>query len=267
MESWSKFYRDLYQAASTLELPTGCDSTIYSGTQSFDELEYRQRLLDDVQSNLVAGLIFTGAPFALRKTPALEQQGIPRVGVMEPADYILFPVIYPDFEAWYELAFKLIAQSGRRRIAALLAASVARTGDSLVARHAASFGLTVPRQWIRYLDPQTTSAAQLVQRNVELLFSTPADHRPQVLLVTDDNLLAPAIEGLVAAGLQAGRDVTVVTHCNFPEPEPVGIPLTRGGLTATRTKTLAGCSRQGASVPNRSSDSRETTPLFGGFPT
>jgi DNA-binding LacI/PurR family transcriptional regulator len=44
----------------------------------------------------------------------------------------------------------------------------------------------------------------------------PANERPQALIVADEHLLEASLAGLTAAGVKPGKDLTVVSHGNFP---------------------------------------------------
>jgi DNA-binding LacI/PurR family transcriptional regulator len=55
------------------------------------------------------------------------------------------------------------------------------------------------------------------------------EERPDAVFIVDDDLVEAASSGLVAAGISASGDVEVVSHCNFPRPEPV-LPMTRIGF-------------------------------------
>lgn len=51
---------------------------------------------------------------------------------------------------------------------------------------------------------------------LELLMHAGQDERPDGLIVTDDNMVEPALAGLRAAGVQPGTDLEIVAHGNFP---------------------------------------------------
>jgi DNA-binding LacI/PurR family transcriptional regulator len=65
---------------------------------------------------------------------------------------------------------------------------------------------------------------------MELLMQSGQPARPDGLIVSDDNLLTTASEGLVAAGVRVPKDLHVVALTNFPLLAPSAIPVTRIGF-------------------------------------
>ena len=102
---WSKFHTAIRRAAEGIGLPPNCDSTIYVGAQEEDSQQNFQRLRRDVETDRVAGLIFATAPYSYQNTPVLDRPGIPRVAIMDEAEYTTMPRVYPDFAQWYRQAF------------------------------------------------------------------------------------------------------------------------------------------------------------------
>jgi hypothetical protein len=54
------------------------------------------------------------------------------------------------------------------------------------------------------------------ERLTELMFDRTS--RPDAIFVIDDNLVPPVLAGLQRANVQAGKDVYVLAHCNWPRP-------------------------------------------------
>ena len=54
--------------------------------------------------------------------------------------------------------------------------------------------------------------------------------RPDAIFVIDDNLIPPLLAGLERAGVQAGKDVYVLAHCNWPKPIGLGEGLEHLGF-------------------------------------
>ena len=65
---------------------------------------------------------------------------------------------------------------------------------------------------------------------VHLAFVVQQPERPDGLIVTDDNLLTSASEGLLAAGVRVPEEVSVVALTNFPNLVPSAVPVTRIGF-------------------------------------
>jgi DNA-binding LacI/PurR family transcriptional regulator len=45
------------------------------------------------------------------------------------------------------------------------------------------------------------------------------------LVITDDNLTEMALRAVVESDLKIGRDIDVVTHCNWPAQNTSGLPV------------------------------------------
>lgn len=65
---------------------------------------------------------------------------------------------------------------------------------------------------------------------MQLLMQSGQQERPNGLIVSDDNVLTAAGEGLVAAGVRVPEDLHVVAVTNFPLLVPSPIPVTRIGF-------------------------------------
>ena len=169
----------------------------------------------------LAGLFFATKPHYLAGSPVLERPGIPRVAVMDSADIPGVKALSPA-PGWTERAIELVQQHARRRVAALGQPSQ----EPLVARALAAAGLEAPSYWFQCVDLRARNGAR---NAVHLLMSGRGRARPDALLIMDDNLVEPAMAGLVAAGVRVPEDIIVVTHCNFPYPVPCGVPVMRLG--------------------------------------
>lgn len=71
----------------------------------------------------------------------------------------------------------------------------------------------------------------------ELLFER-AD-RPDAVFLTDDNLVEPFLAGLKRAKRKAGRDVHVLSHCNWPHPIGLGEGVEHIGFDAREILAMA----------------------------
>ncbi len=62
-----------------------------------------------------------------------------------------------------------------------------------------------------------------------LLMSADPAHRPDGLIVLDDNLHEHVLAGLENAGIRSGRDLRLVVQSNFPHVVPSTLPAERVG--------------------------------------
>ncbi len=209
-----------------------------------------ERLTEDVLAHRLAGLIFASHPWVVKKTPILDEPGIPRVAMMEPnADYPGVAAVVTAGDLVLR-ALDYLAAKGRKRLGVLtLPEKVAGTAD-LIRRQAAARGLETRPYWIQSVGSRMPISAQAC---IHMMMRDGQVDRPDALLVTDDNLVEYATAGLVDAGVRVPTDVDVVVHCNFPWPTPSVVPVRRIGYDAAQS--LRAClssidlQRQGSPVP------------------
>lgn len=213
--SWTRYHVALTNEALRLQKETGKRILHFHGIDEHADSEDRVRLESYVESQRVAGIIFTTAPFLLRGSPILTQPGIPRVAVSSaPEPGVDMLVVNYDFTLWYAKALDFLAGQGRRRVATLGLSSA--TGHHLMMeaclrRLLPERGMLTKSRWLQLASIRNPDTAR---RICELLM---ADHeRPDGLLITDDNFVEPALAGIAAAGIRMPEDLDIVAHANFP---------------------------------------------------
>ena len=250
----SQFYRAIQKQATQLSAPQRQISCFYEISGRTDTEDY-ERLADLVYSHSLAGVIFANHPHEVKGLPVLEEPGVPRV-VIASAWPGVIPTVYPDLDGFYTKAFDTLAAAGRRRVAVL---TLTGAGPGVWALEtlpqlAAARGLRIERRWVQ---AAPLGAPQWARQAAELLCQGTATHRPDALLITDDNLVPEATAGLRAAGVRGGSDLLVIAHTNFPYPTPAAVPVTRLGYDISRL--LAQCveridqQRRGEGVPQHTS--------------
>jgi len=250
---WPRFWTALNHEVVNLEesqtRPEALQLPVYYGVNKDDKTEDYDRLVQEVQEHLVAGLIFTSTPFMVAHTPLLDEAGVPRVAVMGTDGDPNIPVVSLDVSSFRTKAVAYLAGLGRRRIAVI----GVPTKHNLATEWApfiAAGGLETRPYWFQTVHRNSTESA----RNcLHLLMHPGQDVRPDAIVIADDNLLEHGTEGLVAAGVRGTDDVSIVAHCNFPWPTPSHLPVTRLGFDARRV--VAKCievidqQRAGMAVP------------------
>ena len=175
-----------------------------------------QRLLDDIETDRLAGLIFTYNPGMLAPSPLLSRRDIPRVGIMEPAADVAVPAVYPDRALFVERAMRHLASQGRKRLAVFSlphGQSTPRHDEKILAA-ARRHGLEIRTEWFHYA---TAIHPEIARQTAILLMQLDVASRPDAILILDDHLAAPVAEGLIAAGVTTvGRGLGVVSLANFP---------------------------------------------------
>jgi GntR family transcriptional regulator of arabinose operon len=231
--TWGRFWQAIATEASVIERDSDRKMPRFYDINGHADSEDYQKLLRDVKSERLAGVIFASKPGDMFDTPYLDLDGLPCVAISAPLPGMTMPAIEVHGFGVVERAVEYLAGRGRRRIA-LLAKSSEQSHDSYLdvllpalERHGAS----QPPYWRQFLDFADREAVinathMLVQRN--------QDPRPDALIVGDDSLFDAAVAGLINAGVRVPQEVEVVTHCNFPFPTESAVPVTRLGFDIRR---------------------------------
>ncbi len=234
---WSRYWSALERAAQQLqgeldiEFPIRYD--IEAGSHQTEDFD---KLVHEVQTDQLAGLIFAHSPHNLKGTPVLDHPGVPRVALMSAAGIAGVHAVGHNARDWFKPALAHVREAGCRRVAVLLAATDHGLGGAegsyeRLAALAEEHQLELRRSWLQSVHPHLPTWTSHV---VQAVFdpALPARQRPDALLVHDDNLVADAQRGLVAVGLADGLKVKLVAHCNLPSAPPQVMPMWRVGLDA-----------------------------------
>ena len=89
-----------------------------------------------------------------------------------------------------------------------------------------SHGIETREEWMLLASESHSKAVPNILR---LLFSLPADRRPDGLYITDDNLIDTVQETIIACGISVPRELKLVTHYNFPDYNRPALPMGRVG--------------------------------------
>ncbi len=225
--SWVRFWTVMLNVAPEVARAKDVKIATYTGIDNRDPGEDYQVLLDDVDNQRLAGIIFASPPFLVAGTPILETPGLPRVAIVaqgyDGRHLSTLCFINGSFTA---KALDFLAARGRRRVA-VLAQPVQSNGQS------EEFAAALKQRGMesRYHWRQSVSLAnpEWAGNCARLLFDPGNSERPDSLIIMDDNLLEHALAGLANAGIRAPADIDVVAHANFPWPRPGAMPVNRLG--------------------------------------
>jgi len=192
----------------------------FYGISNQVESEDRQRLLDNIARRQLAGIILAAPSWSLAGTPITDAPDLPRVE-LSSGECALWPVIRTPKLQWLPTALDWLAERKRQRVAFLFfnLEKVAGHEASILDRALAERGMVSPaylRQAPRWHD------LAAVNHCVQLLMRAAPGERPDALIITDDNLIEGAVEGLITAGARVSEEIDVVALANFPlHSEPV----------------------------------------------
>ncbi len=223
--SESRFLSTIQQSANKLAEEGEYTFTSYCYEGGHIQAEGYSRLISDVESHRVAGLIFIRQPDYLENTPVLLQPRLPRVANCLLEKHKGIPSILFNHRLFLEKAVEHLVKIGRKRIALVgsyLNREEMEKDIEYLVRHKVSRPLLTQNctPW----HPWSAHQAAL------LLMGLPEKDRPDALIVRDDHLVEAATEGLAKSDVRIPDDVTVVTLCNFPDRLSSCVPVTRLGL-------------------------------------
>ena len=227
---WVRFWSALINEAANLQESRSRQMPVFYGIDGPNDGDDYQRLLRDLRHQRLAGLIFPSLPFTLKDTPVMLDPALPRVAIMAPdqgGDKITAVVL--DWGSFIEKALEYLATRGRRRIAVLTAPGEQKDFAGDLRKGLAVRQLETRPYW---LQETSQSDVQGAQACVHLLLHGRPDERPDGLIIADDNLVEYGVAGAMDAGVQLGKDVDVVAHCNFPWPAPQSMAIKRLGFDA-----------------------------------
>ncbi len=250
----SNFWGALADAADAFE-PDGPRRVRVFDQVVVEQTESYERLKRYVVNRRLAGLIFSTAPNQLTNTPVVAFPGIPRIAITQPIGCP--PGVKPmelSESKLFDAAMSAFAQRGRRRIA-VISFGLNATLTEKLAQSMSRFGLVSHPRWLHA--PVFHSVP--IRNCASILFSEHQEHRPDGLLILDDNFVEPATEGLVAAGVRVPDDVTVVAHANFPRLTRSHVPAVRVGwnVPALLSSCVDALANPNTPIPSFQPESRQ----------
>jgi DNA-binding LacI/PurR family transcriptional regulator len=224
---WNRFFGALNHEAAGLAQAMGRQLSVYYGADSHSNHADYERLLADIKAHRLGGIMFATRPDLLQGTPVLDEPKIPRVAIMGPSKQYAMPQINLNRETLWERGAQALLAQGRRNLALLLT-PVQTAEIEAVQKKMLDLGFNVPPQWVQ----GTPRQSPVFTRNLTHLLFENGRNRPDAFFITDDNLIEPALAGLMDAGVRVPEDVEVIAHCNFPHAVPAAVPVRRLGFDA-----------------------------------
>ncbi len=229
---WSSFWQTLLQQTSAFSTSPNRRITFLSRVNGRPDEPSMQRLTLDAQRRRVRGIIFCGPIVVPSDSPILAAPHLGRV-VIGSAPQGHVPAIYADLDSFLRRAVEYLARRGRKRLALVSIHSPDEPWFDSLRAAAKQSGLTLRPYWHQVPNrvvPLSISHALWAIARRDL----PPEERPDAFLITDDNLVEHATQGLVLAGLRFPHDADVVAHCNFPHPPAAHTPVQFLGFDTTQ---------------------------------
>jgi DNA-binding LacI/PurR family transcriptional regulator len=221
--AWSRFWNSFVQEAARAKTEQGRDVTVYHDINERANSEDYRKLVDDIASHRLAGLVLL-APHSTGRALLPGSEKLPRVGVGSDGHQpgVIVPIHLPEMNS---RALKHLASRGRKNVAIISTDMPTSDSTARWARVANAHGLETRPHWIHGVSPSVAPWS----RNLARLLMSDRDERPDCLYITDDNLVEYVTAGLLDAGVRVPEELEVVAHCNFPWITPSVIPAQRLG--------------------------------------
>jgi DNA-binding LacI/PurR family transcriptional regulator len=221
---WSTFYTALSAEAQVVQRQTPEKLAVYQGLELAERHEEREKLIEEVETHQLAGLIFVFAPKNFVNTPILQEERMARVAIMSEPD---FGVPAVSFDGRWDRAIEYFKQRGRKRIALMTSSTIPQRFTDSLRASVAEAGMIMHPYWQHAVHPTAPEAARNI---VHLMCLSQQGERPDALFITDDNLAPHATAGLLAAGVTVPEEMDVVAHANFPYVTTSVVPSRRLGF-------------------------------------
>lgn len=233
--SWLRLWDALVKEVGSIVRNSPIEMPVYYNIngQTQRTNEGFHELLNQLDAQRFAGLIFASNPDGLENTPILDAPGVPRVAIMGLGEsHPNVARVLMTREPMIRRGISYLAERGRKRLGVLVvstfqSAELINERLGFIRQIAAIHGMETRPYWIQVLNP---SAAVGARSCVHLMFRPEQADRPDALFVMDDHLVEFAAAGLIDAGVRIPEDLDVVAHSNFPWPAPSMVPMRRIGF-------------------------------------
>lgn len=172
-----------------------------------------------VRTHRLGGLIMT--MIHATGDAALMDPAVPSVMIGSSPTASAIPTVGADLAAFYPRAVTRLAQAGRQRIGFLSLRADHTEPYAQMAAACAAAGVATSRQLAQF---PVQGSATSVRHALAAMLALPPGQRPDGLVVDDDHLAPDVALGIVAAGADVPRDLTLVIHANFPLPQRAQVP-------------------------------------------
>ena len=215
--AWSRFSLALFVAADALSEAGPCRIRPYFDLGIETPGWGGEALSADIAAHCLRGVIFGDAPQALSHTPLLEH---PQVPVVVPSTFVCLRALHVGLgDGFAPCAMARARAEGFRRVGVLTVFGPAPERWRDMAERT---GLQTQPAWIQGVDRFDRS---WLRHGLEVVVGAASRERPEVLVLTDDHLVDPAVEELQRMKIRVPEDLVVIAHWNFPLPYTGALPV------------------------------------------
>ena len=233
-QAWSQYWNALYNESINIQQTLAKRVFVFHGYPGVQSITDREQLLDLVETDRLAGLIFAIHPGSLAGTPLLDKPDMPRVSIGMPILEYAFPKLHLDSQSLLSRTFAYFESRGRRRLACIIPSGLERVMP--LAKTIAESNLETRPYWTQTV---SFNGAVYGRQCAHLLMHPGQFERPDCLFIADDNLVEHVTLGLLDAGVRVPDDLEVVAHANFPWATPSAMPIKRIGFDIRHVMRLS----------------------------
>ena len=221
----SRFWQSLRTVASDLSRDDPVDIRIYEDVSPAPDCPGRRKLLDDIESDCLAGLFDLGIdPSALHESSATDHPRLKRVALVQQLRQEVPSLLMQSYAGMVAGA---AAEAGCRRLGVISSTTGGNEAHADRERHrwrsaAEAMGLVAEPEWHQLVHVTAWSTARML---VRLMMRLPLTQRPDVLMIADDHLVEPVTAGLYDLNLRVPDDLQVFAHVNLPEQPATAVPV------------------------------------------
>jgi DNA-binding LacI/PurR family transcriptional regulator len=226
-ETWFHYWRVLETVATQLCAGSQRRAQFYYGIEKplSSELE---RLRRDIDGHCLAGVFFSDLPRVILNSGVLNQTHTPLVAVGDSSECgAHVSSLKLDTDRFFDVAMKEVVRAGRRRVGLITPWEDPREHLPAFFACAKKHGLEALPRWCLYA-PHSSGGRFWATYAVQTLLA--GSHRPDALLIYDDNLIEAGMAGMREVGCAVPDECLVVAHANFPMPIASPYPLIRVGI-------------------------------------
>ena len=222
---WPPFLESLRQEAAKLAKAGGRQFPCYYCVDQHQNSDDYSRLLRELHTQQLAGIVFTYTPEFVAHTRLMETHGVPMVAISDLPRFEI-PVVSIDYSSFFEKALDHLAARGKRRVAALVPEMLYEAFSGQFRMGVAQRGLCTKPYWWQ---PVYLGSPEFARPYAHLMMHPNQAVRPDALIIANDNLTESTLAGLMDAGIRVPDDVEIVAHCNFPVDSLPSAPMQRLG--------------------------------------
>ena len=221
----ASFFHCFIKRGKEVSKQLGCELELFAGYEGWKGFEDYQRLMEQMESGTLAGIIFAANPYVLKGTPLLEYPDIPRVAFMEGDNLSNIDSVWVDYRQLINRSLDYFRKQGRKRIGIICPQVNLESYFDFSVFDAKGI------EFFPYLIQGVALTSPFWAENVvRLMMALPKKTRPDCLLIADDNLVWHATKALREMNLKVPEDIAVVGHANFPDPLDSALPIPRMGF-------------------------------------